>query len=903
MSDMSIMTTPIINNNNNIQPSREQISMESTPLETSERMRADKAYSDMALINQNNSGVSRQMTPEVLGALLKDPNVTVNFIKNIAALKEIIGDISAQDMISAEELEQIFNEFTIKSENLAQEFLEQEQVSSAFKGNLFDSLRELMKENSDPRLQRAITNFLKAINNENSNPEILKTLSGNLSYLSNILISDKAMSEKLQTLAEKFASPDAEKNFSQLMNETKQLLNLITKNVPPDSKLTNLCSMIKYNLSKFNSNTDILSKSLKNIMQFIPEREQRNEFMQKLFENLSGFENRSFDSKTLDALFKFFQSNENDLQPAQQGGGETVKTLLNTENPVNPEKNEAEQTVESMETRAGLSLPIRDTEIIKEFEQAFRDMDVESENIDNLLSALKNSETAKEFVQVLRYTVQNADNFADEFLNSDSGNTVFKGEIFDQLRNLVKNSNDPDLQTAVKNLLKNIFIENSKPEIMQSLTEKLPDIEKLFSQDSNSLNQENALNEENAFSGLTKEIAEFIQSDKGKTEFIQKAEQFFAELKNENADADSEILNTIVKIFRNHVDDDGLMQLNDKSTGAAVYSMISEESPEAAGELEQAFEKLVAESETLANEFVSSEKASSVFKGELFDDLKQLIEESNDSELKKAVVNLLKAINIENNKPEILKSFSDVMTDISQKLMQDKSLSGEVHNLPEGNILGNALKEVLEFIPDEQSRAELLQKLYDGALVFKSEDNDSKALNTLVKILQKQADSENIMQMKGGNISGVIRSLLSSPGNFTPLLHFVIPPVDEGIFNAFGEMWINPDEEDKKINKDSESSSDSDERMMHMLLVFDIPDVGRFETELWVRGKKINMSLLCPPSLEKYTDELSTDLKNSINFSEYFFDEIKVGRLEKNRSLIEVFPVLPQKRNGINVRI
>ncbi len=116
-------------------------------------------------------------------------------------------------------------------------------------------------------------------------------------------------------------------------------------------------------------------------------------------------------------------------------------------------------------------------------------------------------------------------------------------------------------------------------------------------------------------------------------------------------------------------------------------------------------------------------------------------------------------------------------------------------------------------------------------------------------------------------------------------------------------MCINHDEEEKKANKDSKSSSDIVERTIHMLLVFDIPDVGRFETELWVKGKKINMSLLCPPIMEHQTDQLTDNLKKSINFSEYSFDEIKVGQLEKTRSLVEVFTTLPQRRTGINIKI
>ena len=88
-----------------------------------------------------------------------------------------------------------------------------------------------------------------------------------------------------------------------------------------------------------------------------------------------------------------------------------------------------------------------------------------------------------------------------------------------------------------------------------------------------------------------------------------------------------------------------------------------------------------------------------------------------------------------------------------------------------------------------------------------------------------------------------------------------------------------------------------------MLLVFDIPDVGRFETELYVRDKRINMALFCPPSVESMMDSLASDLRKSISFSDYGFENIKVEKLEKTRSLVEVFPTLPQKRMGINVRI
>lgn len=472
MADMLRAATPITNKNI-VQPMREHLSAEIAPFDLSDTNKIAKTRPDSELLDQNNANGEKQIAPEVLLDMLKDPTVTVNFIKNILMLQEIVGVISMQNQPVTEEFEQLFNELAVKPENLAKELLNQEQDSTAFKGELFDTLRDLIKENPTSEVKTAVTNLLKAVNTENCKPEILKALSGTMTYLSETLSPNRILSGKLHDLAEKFASPDAEENFSQLKEETAQIIRDIGHSIMFNSKLSSLCSMITYNLSRYNTNTNFLSEAAREVMTFIPEEEKRTNFLQRLYDCLAGFER---------------------------------------------------------------------------------------------------------------------------------GNT------------------------------------------------------------------------------------------------------------------------------------------------------------------------------------------------------------------------------------------------------------------------------------------------------------NSKVLDTLVKILHKQTTSESVMQMKGESVETVIHSLLSSPSNFTPLLHFVIP-IDDGIFRAFGEMWINPDEEDTKTKRKSKSSSDYDERTIHMLLVFDIPDVGRFETELWVRGKKINMSLLCPPVMENHTAELSEDLKKSIGFSEYSFEDIKVGKLEKTRSLVEIFPTLPQKRTGINVRI
>lgn len=382
-----------------------------------------------------------------------------------------------------------------------------------------------------------------------------------------------------------------------------------------------------------------------------------------------------------------------------------------------------------------------------------------------------------------------------------------------------------------------------------------------------------------------------------------------------------------------------------------IVGLISMQNAPVTEEIEQLFAQLAVKPENLAQELVKQENSSTAFKGELFDFLRNMVKEEPSTELKNAVANMLKAVNTENSKAEILKALSGTMKYLSESLAPNKELSQKLTNLSirfrsenaesefsqlkhetaltmqdieksiifskklscltsmvtynlsryntNTNFLKDAASDLMMFIHEEPERASFLQKLYNSISANTPKEGSSKVLDILIKILEKQTDSESVMQMKGESVESVIHSLLSSPSNFTPLLHFIIP-IDNGQAKAFGEMWINPDEEN---NKTSKGSTTEPIRLIHMLLVFDIPDIGRFETELFVQNKKIDLSLMCPASMQDKMDILSSQLRECIKFSDYKFDKINVARLEKSRSLIEVFPTLPQKRTGINVRI
>jgi hypothetical protein len=232
----------------------------------------------------------------------------------------------------------------------------------------------------------------------------------------------------------------------------------------------------------------------------------------------------------------------------------------------------------------------------------------------------------------------------------------------------------------------------------------------------------------------------------------------------------------------------------------------------------------------------------------------------------------------------------------------EKLLSMVKYNLSRYNdnksFLGDAVKNLSSYLNNKNDRDFLFRSVhkYFSGEQNADADKNSKVLDALCKILDKQIENENIKLLKSESLQSVVHSLLSSPSNFTPLLHFIIP-VTEPDTDSFAEMWINPNEEN-----DASESNDSS-RTIHMLIVFDINNLGRFETELYVIDKEIKMTLLCPPEYTDYIKDISDNFYRCIDFSDYSFKEVKIDKLERPRSLIEVFRDLPGKRLGINVKI
>ncbi|MFT3951815.1 MAG: hypothetical protein QM689_07740 [Oscillospiraceae bacterium] len=173
----------------------------------------------------------------------------------------------------------------------------------------------------------------------------------------------------------------------------------------------------------------------------------------------------------------------------------------------------------------------------------------------------------------------------------------------------------------------------------------------------------------------------------------------------------------------------------------------------------------------------------------------------------------------------------------------------------------------------------------------------SQTLKALAEIIYKQSVNENVRLLSSDSMDKIIYSMLSSPSNFTPLLHYVIPAEYEDT-QACAEMWINPDAEEELPADERKGKGAS-----HMLFLFDVDGVGKFEAELFVTGKNIDLKIFCPPEATDFYQNLSADIRQATASSDYRFTEIQIAARTEERSLIDVFKTLPLRRAGINVTI
>lgn len=369
-------------------------------------------------------------------------------------------------------------------------------------------------------------------------------------------------------------------------------------------------------------------------------------------------------------------------------------------------------------------------------------------------------------------------------------------------------------------------------------------------------------------------------------------------------------------------------------------------------EIEQLFEQLLVSPDEIAQEMQNQENMSTVFKGELFDFLRGVLEQNpQQKDLQQAVVQFLKALNHYSSKEDVLGAVANSLQYLSESLSSSKTLGTKlqelaarfrqtdapqhfdelkrdtlslfsdvqdsilyspklakvvsiaIYNLSRYNdntdFMHEAISHVLSQLRGDEMRETFLKFVgeYLAGRQGPREKTDSEVMNVLSKILGRQAGSEELMLLNAEKVEKIIHSLLSSPCNFTPLLHFVVP-VEYRNLQSFAEIWINPNG-----GEDERGTAAGTGKDIHMLLVFDISGIGKFEMELFVRDKTIDLSLFCPPAYTSEFAQIREPLAKTVSGLGYRFGKVNVEKLERMRSLMDVFRSLPYKRTGVDVKV
>lgn len=212
------------------------------------------------------------------------------------------------------------------------------------------------------------------------------------------------------------------------------------------------------------------------------------------------------------------------------------------------------------------------------------------------------------------------------------------------------------------------------------------------------------------------------------------------------------------------------------------------------------------------------------------------------------------------------------------------------------NQLIDRLSVIINKVEDMESKITLAQEinlvLSDMAQSAGISYRPPTTMENMLDFLVKNINDPSLKSLSAMNRPEMIQGLLSAPGVFTPLLHFLVPMNMDGM-RAFGELWADPDAGGTKAGEDGN----------HLFLCFDIENVGYFELELYTYGKNINISLMCPAGTEKNYQPLKSKIPAIAEACGYNADKMIIEPLKRRRDLTNVFPKLRGRRSGLNVSV
>ena len=338
------------------------------------------------------------------------------------------------------------------------------------------------------------------------------------------------------------------------------------------------------------------------------------------------------------------------------------------------------------------------------------------------------------------------------------------------------------------------------------------------------------------------------------------------------------------------------------------------------------------------------------FTGPFFDVLRQLVNSNAPTDLKIAILDFLRKYDSLTSSQHILNNILANLKNIASNIPASQSalLNGMIEKLSQEEMMGNNPKnleilknEIMPFLAryismtkdlgavrnliailtlnvaryeagTKESFIQALRELTSysemskfmrgmsvddlAALLAKAGQNRGNELvDRLISIIARGMGGEAGAQSKAV-FQNIVTSILINESVYMPLLHFTLPAnVSGGMF--FSELWIDPNAE-KEGGEEGGGG-----KAVKLLVKFDIRDVGFFESIILLQNKSVDMELYYPEKYKEREIEMKDALTEIMARNELSFRSLFLARVEKPKTITEVFPKIYERRNAINVAV
>ncbi len=500
--------------------------------------------------------------------------------------------------------------------------------------------------------------------------------------------------------------------------------------------------------------------------------------------------------------------------------------------------------------------------------------------------------SSKQFNEFVKNIFLTGDSIADDLIAQEKGITSFNGEMFDVLKTLHQNGST-DMQNSVVSFLRNYATLAAQEEILNSVASNLSYLSELLSKST-------------TLSESLSKLAELFSSKNATVNFEglkgQTLELLDSVLKSLIA---TEKTNNIVSLIKYN-----LSRFNDntnplKTSFQNILSEISD--PMIREQISLIFDKFVEGSDVPfpSKDALLADNKNYINNDKLAFQVSEAVKNNpniNFAELSSGeMVTLLQGMaeDIAVNVPDGIRMINELLSFVVPEdgMQELNNLLKSFSETKDLNSLIARMRLILSSVTDEKSKL-LLAENMNKILTMLSNSPDvtfqkPTSLETLVDFMAKSLGNSNLKYLGLVDPNALIQNMLTAPGVYTPLLHYVMPMQVEDM-RSFGELWID---------KDGENSSPNEKGNTHIFLTFDIENKGLFELEISVKNNDISIDLYCPENFVRPLSVLRGSLEGVAREKGFYITKTAVKTLEKPRDLTTVFPVLKEKREGLDAKI